>query len=236
VRHSQRFERPGRWRARGLRSPCVSLWAGEGFERRLCAVQQRISLIQVRPSDSYRARERQQPARETIMEGIRIIGVVLLLVALASPARGQAKDAQKILSWRQYYDYVQTIDEKKYTLDADRFLELSKQKDTVVLDLRSEREYKQGHIEGAILFGADISQKNLETIVPSKDTTILLYCANSLIATRMSSLTDTTLPQFLLLGYKKTYKLKTLWREKDEDYRRDLKSLPMTGYPPGWTP
>lgn len=48
--------------------------------------------------------------------------------------------------------------------------------DVIVLDVRTEAEYRQGYIKGAILIpDTEIAQKSGE-MLPDKDKTILVYC------------------------------------------------------------
>jgi hypothetical protein len=49
--------------------------------------------------------------------------------------------------------------------------------------------------------GADVTAEALDALVPSKDTVVLVYCTNSLMQTRMVSLTDVVVPQIYALGY-----------------------------------
>ena len=60
--------------------------------------------------------------------------------------------------------------------ELDRFL-----KDGAVLvDVRSPQEYREGHLEGAILIPEyEIMSKHSKTFA-SKDETIILYCSNGL--------------------------------------------------------
>jgi hypothetical protein len=147
----------------------------------------------------------------------------------AKDASGHASSLQKQLGYTEYNRQAEKIDEKAHTVDLDRFLELRAKKGTVVLDLRSPQEYAQSHIEGAIPFGADISKEKLEKAIPSKRTTVLLYCANSLMPTRMIALTNVSLPQFILQGYKNTYKLAPIWQGAGSwnGSQQQLQRIPM---------
>jgi len=152
----------------------------------------------------------------------------LLCAALSAHAQDKAADL-KALSYLQYHQEAAKIDDKAHTVDLDRFLALRKQKNTVVLDLRTPAEYEHEHIEGAIPFGADISKEKLEKLIPSKDTTILLYCTDSLYPTRTIALTTVSLPQFILQGYPNTYKLAPIWQGKADwrDSEKEMSRLPM---------
>lgn len=47
----------------------------------------------------------------------------------------------------------------------------------IILDVRSEEEYITGHAEDAVLFPLDeISDIAADDVIPSLDTTILVYC------------------------------------------------------------
>ena len=75
---------------------------------------------------------------------------------------------------------------------------LMKEKDTVIIDVRTETEYKDGHIENAI----NIPQENMnkDTVKIAKDKKVIVYCrtgARSRVAATI--LVD--------LGYKNVYDL-----------------------------
>lgn len=46
----------------------------------------------------------------------------------------------------------------------------------IVLDVRSVEEYKEGHIEGAVLLPSDEIKEKVENLIQDKNKTILLYC------------------------------------------------------------
>ena len=50
------------------------------------------------------------------------------------------------------------------------------QKDYVIIDARTEEEFSQGHIEGAILIPEYEIAQRAEKEIPDKDTLILVYC------------------------------------------------------------
>lgn len=50
-------------------------------------------------------------------------------------------------------------------------------KDCLIIDVREEEEYITGHADGAVLFPlASINAVTAGEIIPSKDTTVLVYC------------------------------------------------------------
>lgn len=46
----------------------------------------------------------------------------------------------------------------------------------VILDVRTEDEYNQGHIEGAMNISHELIEKNLSKLSQYKNSTIVLYC------------------------------------------------------------
>ena len=60
------------------------------------------------------------------------------------------------------------------------FIKMSKEKNTIILDTRSDEMYKGKHIKGAIhLNFSDFTQENLAKIIPNNNTRILIYCNNN---------------------------------------------------------
>ena len=50
------------------------------------------------------------------------------------------------------------------------------QEDYVILDTRTQEEYEQGHIPGAVLIPYDEILEKAEKVLPDKDQLILVYC------------------------------------------------------------
>lgn len=46
----------------------------------------------------------------------------------------------------------------------------------IVLDVRTEAEYKSGHIKGAVLLPLDRLEAEAESVLPDKNAEILIYC------------------------------------------------------------
>lgn len=126
----------------------------------------------------------------------------------------------------------QSFDYKKFEIDYATFMTWYEDENTIILDLRRRDIYDHSHIKGAVHLGSDIDEKRLTEIVPNKDTRIIAYCSNSLMATRMLSLTHTSLPQLHALGYKNAYMLGAVWQNvhwKTGDSMMDIGDyLPMT--------
>lgn len=65
-------------------------------------------------------------------------------------------------------------------IEFDQFLEMGKDKNTLILDARSREKYNELHIKGAInLPFAEFTQQSLDALIPSPETRILIYCNNN---------------------------------------------------------
>ncbi|MBK9284080.1 MAG: rhodanese-like domain-containing protein [Sphingobacteriaceae bacterium] len=68
----------------------------------------------------------------------------------------------------------------KRLVNLVEFNKLSKEKNTIILDTRSDAMYKSKHIKGAIhLNFSDFTQENLSLLIPDNQTRILIYCNNN---------------------------------------------------------
>ncbi|MDR7209600.1 rhodanese-like domain-containing protein [Flavobacterium piscis] len=69
-------------------------------------------------------------------------------------------------------------DERLVCLDV--FLKMAKEKNTVILDTRSDFRFNRKHLKGAIhLDFTDFTQENLLKLIPDTNTKILIYCNNN---------------------------------------------------------
>ena len=65
-------------------------------------------------------------------------------------------------------------------IDLDTFLKMSKEPGVIILDSRSTFRYERIHLKGARhLSFTDFTQSNLAEVIPSFETTILIYCNNN---------------------------------------------------------
>ena len=88
----------------------------------------------------------------------KIIAVLLLCLALFT-ACGTHQDSS----------YTQISAEQAMTI-------MDEQEDYILLDVRTESEFAEGHIEGAILIPNTEITSRAEEELPDKDALILLYC------------------------------------------------------------
>ncbi len=78
--------------------------------------------------------------------------------------------------------------------------ELKQDSGIVLLDVRTEEEYNQGHIPGSILLSLDVLPSKVETIIPEKNIKVFVYC-------RTGNRSTSAIKVMLKLGYEDVYNL-----------------------------
>jgi rhodanese-related sulfurtransferase len=79
----------------------------------------------------------------------------------------------------------------------------------VLVDTREESEWAAGHVAGAIHLGKGIIERDIETKVPDRSTTLILYCGGGF----RSALVADNLQK---MGYKAAISLDGGWRALKE--------------------
>jgi hypothetical protein len=86
-----------------------------------------------------------------------------------------------------YADFKSLVQEVEFQrsnrlLSLDDFLRMSTEKNTVILDSRSDFRFNRKHLKGAIhLDFTDFTQDNLQQLIPDPNTRILIYCNNNFV-------------------------------------------------------
>lgn len=140
--------------------------------------------------------------------------IVLALLLCASPFAAFAQPAEIPTTYEDYYEFSNNVDIDKHTLSLDDFKQMTKDPAVVIADLRGREEYQRSHIKNAVYIGPDVGLESLQAIAPDKNTTIIFYCANSVMLSRRVSQTYIALPQALYHGYKNSYILENVQDEK----------------------
>jgi rhodanese-related sulfurtransferase len=89
-------------------------------------------------------------------------------------------------------------------VDINQYQKLPKQ-GHVLIDVREDNEWTAGHAAGAIHLGKGIIERDIETKVPDKSTTLVLYCGGGF----RSALAADALRQ---MGYENAISLDGGWR------------------------
>ncbi|MEA4911024.1 MAG: rhodanese-like domain-containing protein [Oscillospiraceae bacterium] len=88
------------------------------------------------------------------------VGIVLLFAACTDEKTAQQEAAAEYVSISQ--------EEAKRIMDSDDSV--------VVLDVRTQAEYDEGHIENAILIPHDVILEQAPSVLTDESQTILVYC------------------------------------------------------------
>ncbi|MCW5965093.1 MAG: sulfurtransferase [Bryobacterales bacterium] len=76
----------------------------------------------------------------------------------------------------------------------------------LLVDTREESEFAAGHVKGALHLGKGIIERDIESVVPDKDTKLVLYCGGGY----RSALVADNLRK---MGYSQPISLDGGWRE-----------------------
>ena len=109
-------------------------------------------------------------------------GLLVLLVTAAGQVAAEGGYPPALVSYDDYRRLVAEVEAHRASrlVDLDTFIDMSRRPDVIVLDARSAYRYQRLHIQGARhLEFADFTQDTLRQIIPSFDTTILIYCNNN---------------------------------------------------------
>ena len=81
-------------------------------------------------------------------------------------------------------------------IDLNTFLKMSKEPGVLVLDSRSAFRFDRIHVKGAThLAFTDFTQDNLKKVIPSYETTILIYCNNNFDGNQTDFASKVALPR-----------------------------------------
>lgn len=95
------------------------------------------------------------------------------------------------------------------TIDYVYTKELMINENAILVDVRSEDEYNEGHIDGALLLPVDnINEDSASEVIESKDSTVIVYC-------RSGNRSSQALQILNDLGYENVYDLGAMsnWEE-----------------------
>ena len=89
-------------------------------------------------------------------------------------------------------------------VDIDQYKKLSRE-GHVLIDTREDREWEAGHAVGAVHLSKGVIERDIETQIPDKSATMVLYCGGGF----RSALVADTLQK---MGYKNAISLDGGWR------------------------
>lgn len=81
-------------------------------------------------------------------------------------------------------------------IDLNTFLKMSKEPGVIILDSRSTFRFERIHVKGARhLAFTDFTQDNLQKVIPSFDTRVLIYCNNNFDGNQTDFASKVALPR-----------------------------------------
>lgn len=116
-----------------------------------------------------------------------VLGLAALIAFVASGLLANAQEAPAAQGSAEI-DYpgfaAMTADVMAYRegrlISLEAFNDMKDEPGTIILDTRSAMAYQMGHIDGAVhLNFSDFTDEKLASVIPSKDTRILIYCNNN---------------------------------------------------------
>jgi rhodanese-related sulfurtransferase len=110
-----------------------------------------------------------------------VIAFIALVVSQAVMSQDKMFPKAKV-SFEDFKSIVAEVEphRARRLIDFDTFLKMSKQPGVIVLDTRSTFRYDRIHLKGAKhLSFTDFTQVNLAKVIPSFETTLLIYCNNN---------------------------------------------------------
>jgi len=114
--------------------------------------------------------------------GVLFAAVAVLFLSVTLMAQEKAALVNPAIDMESYLRI--SAEAAKYResrrLTEDEFIKMAREKGTVILDARSREKYDELHIKGAVnLSFPDITVESLKTLLPDKNTRILIYCNNN---------------------------------------------------------
>ncbi len=127
---------------------------------------------------------------------------VFPVLAFSQPATPQAKAPmtyeKALVDFDAFKKLVAEVEghRAKRLIDLETFLKMSKAKNTVIFDSRSDFRFGRKHLKGAIhLDFTDFTQANLAALIPDPNTTILIYCNNNFSGDQVDFATKMFVPR-----------------------------------------
>lgn len=105
---------------------------------------------------------------------------------------------EALVSYDDFKNLVSEVENhrKQKLINLDKFLEMSKEKDVIILDTRSTSRYERKHLKGSKhLSFTDFTQGNLYKVIPNLNTKILIYCNNNFAGDPVDFETKMSVPQ-----------------------------------------
>ncbi|WP_163409958.1 rhodanese-like domain-containing protein [Flavobacterium ajazii] len=111
-----------------------------------------------------------------------ITGIILSQASKKKMKEEKDHYPKALVDYDDFKNLVSELEKKRdeRLVSLDVFLQMAKEKNTVILDSRSDFRFNRKHLKGAIhLDFTDFTQENLLELIPDPNTRILIYCNNN---------------------------------------------------------
>ncbi len=103
--------------------------------------------------------------------------VILIAIIAIAAFSGIQWQENLVSAYNEVFVTEEAFDRGEYkSLTPEEAKEMMEYEDVIVVDVRTEEEFRQGHIEGAVLIPDYELDKLATEKLPDKEATILLYC------------------------------------------------------------
>ena len=135
---------------------------------------------------------------------------LLLAAALIATARAESPPVVSEIKAQDFYRQASTSPPKE--ISAKQLADWLAKDAVILIDLRAKESFEYAHIRGAINVPIELlTAEHLKTLVPNRDSRIVVYCTNNFMPTRMVALTTLGYPAIEQLGYSNVNRLEDLW-------------------------
>ncbi len=115
-----------------------------------------------------------------------------------------------------FLELVQSQKANVKEINADTLKQwMNEKKNFVLVDVREDREWMNGHLPNAMHLGKGVIESKIESIIENPETTLVLYCGGgyrSILAAH----------NIALMGYSNVYSLEGGWRDWSSKYETIL--------------
>lgn len=116
-----------------------------------------------------------------------ILGLLLLTGVLVAGCKADSDDVNGEMP-----------SNKAVKIDAEEAKRMMDEEDVIIVDVRTEEEFSEGHIQGALLLTLDQIDAQAESVIPDKEKTYLIYC-------RSGSRSSQAATKLVGMGYTQIY-------------------------------
>jgi hypothetical protein len=130
-----------------------------------------------------------------------VLGCIYFLNACQKISAAETENTSYPKALSSYNDFKALVAEVEQhraqrLVTFNKFIAMSKEPKTIILDTRSADRYEKKHIKGAVhLSFTDFTQTSLNRLIPDPTTRILIYCNNNFIGDQVNFASKTAQPQ-----------------------------------------